>query len=119
MTAVSCCEICGRPLRFGMMSIQKFLNAMHDKIHYLQSQSQTIEKMHKRLENCQPENKQKIEQQYAEILSEYKDKYASFSDDFNNPYFAKVIVHYPELESVFKQYKSKLEHSKVSQYLQV
>jgi hypothetical protein len=107
MAGSSCCEVCGRPLRFGLMSLQKFLNEMHNKIHILQSEIPQISRYEKRLSNCSFENKEKIEIQFEECKKNLKNIHESFNSDFENPYYQKIAIYYPEIISSFNHFKNK------------
>ena len=83
---------------------------MHDKIHVIQSEIPQISRFEKRLNNCSLENKKKIEEQFNECVLNLKKVHDSFNSDFENPYYQKIAIYYPEIISSFSHFKNKFNY---------
>lgn len=114
----SCCDICGRPLRFALMNIQKFVQDLHNQAHDLDAKIADYERQERRVTACLPENACKVRGQHDMYLCDLKDTVASFNAGFADPYFGKVEVHYPEIAKILKQIRAKLFNSKTFLHIQ-
>lgn len=111
-TTMECCGFGNRGLSFAQLSFANFIHELHLVIHQLEANKTEISKTKKRCNNCRPENINKVRKEYVVLKSKVKTRLVVFENEFKNPYFQKVQLHYPEIGKVLLHYKNKILHSK-------
>lgn len=118
MVGPTCCDLCNRPLRFGMMSIQNYIINLHTLVHTLENFRKNFNHFERRLAmaNAQTENKVLSD---MDVLSEqYRQTLFQYGELIQSPYYVKVESFYPDLFKVLSQVSKKVMNSREAKIVQ-
>jgi len=115
MNIVPCCELCGRPIRIGLLHTQQFIASVHQRLHALKDGADEYGRYKMRLARVALPTLPKVQQQFQTFIKTFQADAAAFQAMFDDPYFDKVGVHYPDVSQYLKAQRDMIMNSKLVQ----
>lgn len=112
MVGDTCCELCSRPLRFGMMSVQNYVVSLHALIHKLEDFRKNFNHFERRLSMANDVVERKVINDLEALSADYQTTLKEFSTLLESPYYVKVESFYPDLFKVLAQLSRKVLNSR-------
>lgn len=90
----------------GLLSINAFMLRMHSLIKSIQDDFKIFERFQKRF--AKGTEAKKIQAEYELFCTGLKSKVFEYMAAFENPYYIKVKLHYPQVVDIFSKFKMTL-----------